>query len=255
MKTRFVLALCAAALLAASASAQTADELIDKNMKARGGADKMHALKAMKFTGKMKMGPMEAPLVVFKSRPENFRLEFTLQGMTGIQAYDGSSGTGWMVMPFMGKKDPEQMSADMLKQFKEEADFDGPIIDYKSKGNKVEYVGKEDVQGTPAYKLHVTTKDGLESNVYLDAESYLEIKADEKRTIQGQEMESETSLGDYKDFGGVLFPTSIETRVKGREGAQTVTIEKVELNPSFDTVTFKMPEVKKPAAEEPKKEQ
>ena len=175
MHKKFVLALCAAALLAVSASAQTADELIDKNIKAKGGLDKLKALQSMKFTGKMKMGPMEAPFIVMKKRPENFRLEFTVQGMTGIQAYDGSTGTGWMVMPFMGKKDPEQMSADMLKEFKEEADFDGPMMDYKAKGNKVEYLGKEDVQGTPAYKLHVTTKDGNESNVYLDAESYLEI--------------------------------------------------------------------------------
>ena len=253
MRNKLVLSFCAAALLAVSASAQTADELIEKNVKARGGADKMHAVQAMKFTGKMKMGPMEAPFTVTKKRPENFRLEFTVQGMTGVQAYDGSTGTGWMVMPFMGKKDPEQMSADMLKEFKEEADFDGPIIDYKAKGNKVEYVGKEDVQGTPAYKLHVTTKDGLESNVYLDAESYLEIKTDQKRKIQGQEMETETSLGDYKEFGGVLFPTSIESRAKGREGAQNITIEKVEVNPTaVDTALFKMPEVKK--AEEPKKQ-
>ena len=252
MHKKFVLALCAAALLAVSASAQTADELIDKNIKAKGGLEKLKALQSMKFTGKMKMGPMEAPFIVMKKRPENFRLEFTIQGMTGIQAYDGS--TGWMVMPFMGKKDPEQMSADMLKEFKEEADFDGPMMDYKTKGNKVELVGKEDVQGTPAYKLHVTTKDGSESNVYLDAESYLEIKSESKRKIQGQDIESETTLGDYKDVGnGLLFPMSIESHAKGKEGAQSITIEKVELNPTtIDAAAFHMPEVKKPAAEEPK---
>ena len=252
MHKKFVLALCAAALLAVSASAQTADELIDKNMKAKGGLDKLKALQSMKFTGKMKMGPMEAPFIVMKKRPQNFRLEFTIQGMTGIQAYDGS--TGWMVMPFMGKKDPEQMSADMLKEFKEEADFDGPMMDYKTKGNKVEYVGKEDVQGTPAYKLKVTTKDGNESNVYLDAESYLEIKSESKRKIQGQEIESETTLGDYKDVGGgLLFPMSIESHAKGKEGSQSITIEKVELNPTtVDAALFHMPEAKK--AEEPKKQ-
>lgn len=253
MNRKLVLALCAAALLAVSASAQTADELIDKNIKARGGMEKLKAVNSVKISAKMKMGPIEAPVTVTKARPENFRLEFTVQGMTGIQAYDGT--TGWAVMPFMGKKDPEQMSADMLKDFKDEADFDGPLVDYKKKGNKVEYVGKEDVQGTPAYKLHVTTKDGVESNVYLDADSYLEIKSDSKKKIQGQEMETETMIGDYKDVGGLMFPMSIESHAKGREGAQTITIEKVELNPaSVDASLFKMPEVKK-AAEEPKKQQ
>jgi outer membrane lipoprotein-sorting protein len=248
MKTKFVFALCAAALLAASASAQTADELVAKNIKARGGMEKMKAIQSMKITAKMKMGPMEAPVTISKKRPENFRVEFTVQGMTGIQAYDGT--TGWAVMPFMGKKDPEAMSADTLKDFKDDADFDGPMVDYKAKGNKVEYVGKEDVQGTPAYKLHVTTKDGNETNVYLDADSYLEIKTDSKRKIQGQEIESETTLGDYKDAGGVLFPMSIESHAKGREGAQSIVIEKIEINPpSIDAALFHMPEVKKPAEE------
>ena len=253
MKNKFVLSLCAVALLAASASAQTADELIEKNLKARGGADKLKALQSMKITAKMKMGPMEAPITITRERPENFRVEFTVQGMTGIQAYDGT--TGWSVMPFMGKKDPEAMSADALKDFKDEADFDGPLVDYKTKGNKVEVVGKEDVQGTPAYKLHVTTKDGNESNVYLDADSYLEIKTDTKRKIQGQEIEAETTIGDYKEVGGILFPMSIENHAKGREGAQTIVIEKIELNPaSVDVASFHMPEVKKPAAEETKKQ-
>src|ERR1043166_6871776 len=227
MKNRLIFALCAAALLAVSASAQTAGELLEENLEAGGGLDKLKAVQSMKITAKMKMGPMEAPVIITKKRPENFRVEFTIQGMTGIQAYDGT--TGWAVMPFMGKKDPEAMSADALKEFKDEADFDGPMVDYKAKGNKVEYVGKEDVQGTPAYKLHVTTKDGLESNVYLDADSYLEIKSESKRKIQGQEVESETMLGDYKDVGGLLFPMSIESHAKGREGAQSISIEKVEL--------------------------
>src|SRR5216117_2716608 len=110
MKTttrKFVLALCATALLGVPVFAQTADELIDKNIKAHGGADKMKAMKAIRMTGSMKMGPIEAPFTLSKARPENVRIEFTVQGMTGTQAYDGKSG--WMVMPFMGKKDPEKM--------------------------------------------------------------------------------------------------------------------------------------------------
>ena len=249
MHKKLVLSLCAAALLAVSMSAQTVDELIDKNIKAKGGADKLKALQSMKFTGKMKMGPMEAPFIVMKKRPENFRLEFTVQGMTGIQAYDGA--TGWMVMPFMGKKDPEKMSEDMLKNMKDESDFDGPLVDYKAKGNTVEYIGKEDVQGSPAYKLKLTTKQGTESNLYIDADTYLLIKSESKRKIQGQEVESETLIGDYKDVGGLMMAHSMEMHAKGREGGQSITIDKYEINPKIDAASFKMPEVKK---EEPKAE-
>ena len=251
MNKKFVLSLCAAALLAVSASAQTADELIDKNIKARGGLDKMKAVKSMRVNAKMKMGPMEAPVIITQQRPENIRVEFTIQGMTGVQAYDGS--TGWAVMPFMGKKDPEQMSDDMLKQFKQEADFDGPLVDYKAKGSTVEYIGKEDVQGTPAYKLKLTRKNGNVSYIFLDADSYLEIKQQSTTKIQGQDVEGESTLGDYKEFGGVLYPTSIETHAKGKEGGQSITVEKVEINPTVDAALFHMPEAAKPAAE-PKKQ-
>lgn len=255
MSRKLMLSLCAVALFAVSAWAQTADEIIDKHIKALGGMEKMKAVTAQKLTGKMKMGPMEAPFTVTKKRPNAFRLEFTIQGMTGIQAYDGT--TGWMVMPFMGKKEAEKMPEDMLKDFRDDADFDGPLIDYKAKGNKVEYLGKEDVQGTPSYKLKLTTKDGNESTMYFDADSYLLIRSEAKHKIQGQEVEGETTFGDYKEVGGLLFPFSIENRAKGREGSQSFAIEKVDLNPAgVDAAVFTMPAAPaaKPA-EEPKKQQ
>jgi len=237
---KLMLSFCAVALFAVSAWAQSADEVIEKHIKATGGLEKMKAVSSEKMTGKMKAGPMEAPFTVTKKRPGAFRLDFTIQGMTGTQAYDGS--TGWMVMPFLGKKDPEKMPEDMLKDFRDEADFDGPLVDYKAKGNKVEYIGKEDVQGTAAYKLKVTTKEGNETMLFVDADSYLIIRSESKRKIQGQEIEAETTFGDYKEVSGLLFPFSIENRMKGKDGMESFLIEKVELNPaSVDMAYFTMP--------------
>jgi outer membrane lipoprotein-sorting protein len=247
---KLLLSVCAL-FVSLSAFAQTADEIIDKHIKAMGGADKIKAVQTVKATGKMKAGPMELPITLTKARPEQVRLDFTLQGMTGTQAYDGS--TGWMVMPFMGKKDPEKMSDDMLKEIKDEADFDGSLFDYKAKGNTVEYLGKADVQGSPAYKLKVVTKQGMESTLYLDADTYLVIKTEAKRKVQGQEIESETMIGDYKEVDGILYPHSMQSRAKGAPEGQSrsITVEKYEINAKVDSAIFKMPEVKK---EEPKAE-
>src|SRR2546430_7449009 len=126
------------------------------------------------------------------------------------------------------------MSEDMLKDMKDEADFDGPLFDYKTKGNKVEYIGKEDVQGSPAYKLKLTTKQGMESNLYIDADTYLLIKSQSKRKIQGQEVEGETTFGDYKEVEGMMLAHSIEIHAKGAPSGQIITIEKYELNPKID---------------------
>lgn len=241
MSKKLLLSLCAVALLTVSAFGQTADELLEKNLKAMGGKEKLTALKSVRMTGKMKMGPMEAPFTMTKARPADMRVDFTIQGMTGTRAYDGT--TGWTLLPFTGNKDPQKMTEDMLKEVRADSDFDGPTFDYKAKGNKVEYVGKEDVQGTPAYKLKVTTKEGKESLVYLDAETYLAIRTEATRNVQGQDLEMETSIGDYKSVDGLLFPYSMESHVKGKEamGGQAIAIEKIELNPKVDSTIFAMP--------------
>src|SRR5690242_19104870 len=119
MKKVATLALVALCALSLSAAELTVDDVINKNIEAKGGITKLRAMNSCRFTGKMAMGGMEAPFTMTKSRPEKMRVEFTIQGMTGIQAYYGT--TGWMVMPFMGKKDPEAMTGDMLNEAKSQA--------------------------------------------------------------------------------------------------------------------------------------
>lgn len=241
MSRKTLLSLCAVAFLTVSAFGQTADEILAKNLKAMGGKEKITALQSMRLTGTMKMGPMEAPFTMTKMRPSNSRMDFTIQGMTGTQAYDGT--TGWSLIPFGGNKDPQKMTEDQVKDMRADADFDGPTFDYKAKGNKVEFVGKEDVEGTPAYKLHVTTKDGKESNDYFDAETYLMIRSDGVRNIQGQDLEVVTTYSDYKTVEGITIAHSMENHIKGKEsmGGQALSITKIDLNPKIDKAIFAMP--------------
>jgi outer membrane lipoprotein-sorting protein len=244
--------LLVAGLAGAAVQAQTADELIAKNLQARGGKDKIKAVQSARMTGKMVMGQgMEAPFTLEMSRPNKMRMEFTIQGMTGVQAFDGK--TGWSVMPFMGKKDPEAMSADEVKQAADQADMDGVLVDYKDKGHQVEYAGKEDVEGTPAYKLKVTKKNGDIANVYLDAESYLEIKQAGKTKMRGQEIEGETTFGDFKTVDGLVFPFSMEQKAKGMPVGMTMTISKIELNPTVEGSRFAMPAAEKKESPAPPK--
>lgn len=243
-----------ASIFAASAFAQTADELIEKNIQARGGREKMQAIKSLRMTGKILVGPgIEAPFVRETARPNKIRMEFTIQGMTAVQTYDGTDA--WALMPFLGKKEPEAMSADELKDVQDQADIDGPLVDYKTKGHTVELIGKEEIEGTPAYKLKVTKKNGDIDFTYLDAESFLEIKGNSKRTMRGQEVEIETSIGDYKEVDGVLFPYSIQQKAKGAQGGGNfeITIEKIESNPTFSADRFAKPaSMPAPAAPQPK---
>jgi outer membrane lipoprotein-sorting protein len=250
MSRKVCLSMIALAVLAPCLLAQTVDEIIAKNVQARGGAEKLKSVKSIKSTATMSMGPgMEAPGILIQKRPTLARLEFTVQGLTAVQAYDGKNG--WQIMPFMGKKDPELMSADEAKEIEENADLDGPLVDYKSKGHQVELQGKEKIEGTDAYKLKVTLKNGDVQTIYIDADSFLDIKEVTQRTVRGTEQEIESAIGDYKAVNGIMFPFAVESGIKGTDQKQKLTITKVELNVPTDDSIFKMPAAA-PKADAPK---
>ncbi len=239
--TRYGLPFVAALALAGTpVRAQTVEELLAKNLEARGGAAKLKSVQSIRMTGHMSVGPgLEAPFVMEMKRPHSMRVEFTIQGMTGVQAYDGQKA--WMVMPFMGKTEPEAMPEDATKEAAEEADFDGPLVDAKEKGNLVELVGKDKVAGADAYKLKVTLKGGDVRYLYLSVETFLEVKGESTRKMGATEVQGESLIGDYRNEGGLMIPHSIETSSKGMEQKQRLTIEKVELNASVDDAKFRMP--------------
>jgi hypothetical protein len=238
-----------ASVLAAPAAAQTADELIKKSLDARGGLEKLKAIQAMRMTGRMSMGPMELPMVIEMKRPASFRADITVQGTLAVQAYDGT--TAWGISP-MGIGQAEALPAEAAKEMADQADMDGPLVDYKAKGHQVELLGKEKLEGSDAYKLKVTKKDGDVEYIFLDAESSLPVRVEAKRVVRGTEIEGESTLGDYKEAGGFLWPYSIQNAAKGRPEKQSVTVEKIEINPAIDDGRFKMPAAK--PAEAPKKD-
>jgi len=221
-------------------SAQTVDELIAKSAAARGGLDKLKAVTSSRLTGNFAAGPMQAGFVEVTKRPNRLRRDITIQGLNLVQAYDGQNG--WQIIPFTGKKDAEPISGDELKDLQEEADTDGPLVDYKQKGNKVELVGKEKVEGTDAFNLKVTLKNGDVRNIYLDADTFLPIKSSGKTTRRGTEIKVESTLGDYKEVNGILVPFSVQVHLEGAEiDSEKISFDKVEFNVPVDDSVFKMP--------------
>ena len=229
--------------LAAAAAAQTAEELVAKNLQARGGVDKIKAINTLKMTGKAYVG-IDAALSQENKRADMIRQNFTVQGMTQIQAYDGK--VGWQISPFGGRKDPELMGEDDYRDLLEEADIDGPLVDYQAKGNKVEYLGLDKVDGDDAYELKVTLKNGDIVYYYLDPDTYLEIKKKKQQFIRGSVRETEQDLGSYKQVAGVYYPFSIEAGSKDNPGDHArITFDKIEANVPLDDSYFKMPAAKK----------
>ena len=230
--------------LTALASAQTAEELVAKNIQARGGLEKIKAVNTIRMAGKIYVSGFYAMIEVEKKRNNFLRQNFTVQGMTQVQAYDGS--TGWQIQPFGGRKDPELMGEDDMRELMEESDIDGPLVDYQAKGNKIEYLGHDTVDGDDVYQLKVTLKNGDVIYYYLDPDTYLEIKREKQQFIRGSVRETEENLGSYKQVAGVYYPYSIEVGVKNDPSQHAViTVENIEVNIPIDDLQFKMPAQKK----------
>src|SRR5499426_2092557 len=249
---KILLGIMGLALFAIPVSAQTAEEIVAKYIKTIGGAEKIESINTLRRTGKFTGGGgFEAVVIQENKRPQMARQEFTIQGMTGVTAYDGKSG--WKIEPWGGKKDAEALGEEELKQIQVNADFDGPLVNYQQKGNKVEFVGAEPVEGTDAFKLKVTLKNGEIRFYYMDTDYYVPIKIESKRMVRGAEREFETSLGDYKEVAGVYLPFSIESGLKGSPNKSQITFEKIEANVALDDSRFKQPTVAaKPEGEKSK---
>ncbi|MGO9074792.1 MAG: hypothetical protein ACLQEI_11625 [Terriglobales bacterium] len=231
---------------------QTADELIAKNIQARGGLEKMQAIKTIRMTGKFEGGGgFTAAVGQENERPNLIRQTFTLQGMTQVQAYDGT--TGWQIQPFGGKKDAELMGEDELRELLLDADIDGPLADYKEKGSTVEYLGHDVVDGDDALRLKVTLKNGDIIYDYLDPDTFIEIRKEIQQFIRGSVRDHVVGLGSYKPVAGVMFPFSISSGSKNNPDAQTSTVQKMEVNVTIDPADFALPASLKTGAASEKK--
>jgi hypothetical protein len=235
-----VIMLAAVSCLSVLAYGQNAEELVNKNIQAKGGIEKIKAIKSIRLTGKLNGGGgFTAATLQENERPNLVRETFSLQGMTAVTAYDGT--TGWQIQPFGGHKDPEFMGEDDLKDLLLDADFDGPLVDFKEKGNTVEFLGHDVVDGDDALRLKVTLKDGDIVYYYLDPDTFLEIRKEVQEFVRGSVRESVTEMGSYKPVAGVMYPYSISQGSKANPAAQTTTIEKIEVNVPIDKADFAVP--------------
>ncbi len=241
MIARAVFAL-ALLVCAGSACAATADELIAKSITARGGMDKLQAIKTLKMEGQLIAGGgFKLAYTSMMKRPDKIRSEASVQGLTQVQAWDGQHG--WSIQPFGGRKDPIPMSADDAKELAEQADIDGPLVNAAAKGNQVTYLGTEDVDGTNAHKLQVQLKDGNTLVIYLDPDAYLPIREIARRTIRGSQQVTQTDFGDYEQVDGVYFPFAIISGPKGGTADQMmqISIDKAQANAPIEDTVFAFP--------------
>ncbi len=243
MLRKSILPLAFVSLLIPCVTAQSVDEIITKNIEAKGGLDAIRAVNATRASGTMAFAGMaEGTLEVTLARPHLIRVNVNMLGSPSTQGFDGEDA--WQVMPALlgGNGMPQDMPEKQAVSFKDGADLDGPLVDYKKKGHTVELVGTETTNGAEMYHLKATLKSGRIIHMYLDTKEYLErkVRSTDFNPQMGTDVETEQYFGDYKKVGGVLVPHSIDVKMQGQT-LVSMTIKSVDINPDIDESFFKRP--------------
>jgi outer membrane lipoprotein-sorting protein len=249
--------------------------IVEKNVAARGGLQAWRAVESMSMSGLMDAGkardPMklamalqkpraaaraeareaalqggkaetdpgklvQLPFVLELKRPRKMRLEVQFNGQTAVQVFDGENG--WKLRPFLGRREVERYTAAEQQAASQQQDLDGLLIDYAAKGTKVELEGNEPVEGRDAYKLKLMLKDGQVRRVWVDAQTFLDIKIDGSRSVHGKLKTMATYLRDYKSVDGLMIPFVLETIAEGAKRSDKIAIEHVTLNPKLAESRF-----------------
>jgi hypothetical protein len=200
---------------------------------------------------------VQLPFVMKMERPRKARFELQFNGQTAVQVYDGANG--WKLRPYLNRRDIEPFTVDELKAAAMQPDLDGPLVDYAAKGTRIESEGIEKVEDRDTYKLKLTTRDGIVTHLWIDAQTFLETKIEgQPRRLDGKMHPVEVYYRDYRQVSGLQIPFVLETRVLpvaaaaagAREAsvpAEKIVVEKVEVNPKLNASLFLRPEAQKEA--------
>jgi outer membrane lipoprotein-sorting protein len=245
------LALIALAFLLAfplALAAQTADDVINAYLKARGGLAKIKAVQTERVTGTITFAPgVEGPFFVERKRPLKMHMELTVNGQSLIRVYDGKS-SGWIYNPFAPNAAVVPMAPSDLAGIADEADFEGPFVDYKAKGNQIEYAGKEQIDGKIVQKLKLTAKQGDVSYFYFDASTGLLMKWHGTRKVGDKELPWETYFRDFREVDGLKYPFLVESAAVDSDQIQKIAATKIETNIPINETQFGKPKLPAPPA-------
>jgi hypothetical protein len=229
---------------AAPTAPLTAEQIVEKNVVARGGLDAWRKIDSMVWMGHLESADPNMPRLSFtleQKRPNKERFELSEIGQKSMRVFDGTRG--WRVKPNRdGSLDAQPYSPQDLQFARDGQGIDGPLVDYKAKGVTVDGMSVEKIDGRKTYRLHVKSLAGELRDVWVDARTFLDVKYDRTSyRANGEPGVVSVVYRDYKVVEGLQIPSVLEIGGgEGRPPARMV-IEKIALNPPLDDKIFTKP--------------
>jgi len=265
----------------ATTSRLTAEEIVARNVAARGGLQAWHGVNTLRFEGEMEAGgnhrpvlppprtkhgrmprfetleQVKLPVTMDLKRGRKERVELQFAGKTALQVYDGING--WKVRPFLNHNEVEDYTPEETRIASMQPELDGPLVDYAAKGTKIELVGMDKVEDRNTYKLKLTMKNDHQIHIWINATTFLETKIEGvPRKLDGSDHPVEVYYREYRAVNGLQFPFVLETKVlgvrkvPGQKETQSISekifMDKVTVNAKLEDALFTKPQIEQSAA-------
>jgi hypothetical protein len=247
----WVLAACLSTPVLAAVSVPKAEapqtlgvaRIVERNVAARGGLDAWRKVETMVWSGHVETADGQEPAMPYvleMKRPDKTRFAIITHGQVNVRMFDGVHG--WTMHPTPGGAPQlKPFTAGELRFARDEPGIGGSLIGYPENGVTVTLDGIDPVEGSPAYRLGVRLPSGESHHVWIDAKSFLEVKAD--RQSQDSSGGRHTVQVYYRNYqtttGGLQIPFVIETRAGSI--ADRMVIEKVAINTPLSDGLFSGP--------------
>jgi len=230
-----VAAVCCLSAVARSEPQLTVDAVVARNLEAKGGLERLKAVQTIKQTASLSMMGMDATMTLYSKRPNLVRQEITVAKEKVINAFDGD--TPWIINPMIGAPRPIIVSGPQADMIKEQSGFDGPLVDYKTRGVIVSVEGLEPAGDRTLVHLKLVSPKSLQiRHLYLDSVTYL----DAKLSTEQDKLTLDQEFLDYRDVEGIKVPFLIRASTNGVVQSE-ITVQKVEFNTKMDDTLFRMP--------------
>jgi len=222
-----------------AAASPTAEQIVDNYIAARGGLKKIKGIQSLRMKAYVNAGAGRDGVAVRElKKPGKIRFEFTVQGKTAVYLSNGKQG--WQVSTLEGDLTPKELPEDVLMDATEQADIEGPLVDWKSKGHRLELVGRETIDGIDAYKLKVDLKSGGSRTEYIDAKTWYDVRSDSTRKSRTGTVKLQTKFSDFKKTSGIVFPRKVEVQAENRPNKLRLELDQVDVNPSLPDARFEL---------------
>jgi hypothetical protein len=222
----------------------TASQIIEKNIVARGGLESWRKIQTMVWIGHIERSAGSAPSLQFileMKRPNKTHFVVKAPNQLSERMYDGAQG--WKQHPAKnGKPELLPYSDDELSYARDGQGIDGTLIDYQAKGYVISMAGVDTVDGHEAYRLSVKLPSGVSHSVWIDAQTFLDIKYDrESRSESGRSNTVSVFFRDYRKVDGLQIPYTIESSTSFGKAVDKMIIDKILLNPPLEDRMFAKP--------------